>query len=196
MKIEVDKKRAGIIAVVAALFFALGLAINQGNDSDEMDGMHSHSSSSSDFSADDIMFAQMMIPHHQQAVVMSDLALKNSTNPELLALAKKIKSAQAPEIEQMKSWLAKAGTSLMGNHGMSMDGMLSENEIDQLAKSSGIEFDLLFLAGMIGHHEGALTMVSMLDTTKNGEAKQLAENIRVSQTAEIAAMKKLLEEIK
>ncbi len=84
----------------------------------------------------------------------------------------------------------------MGNHGMSMDGMLSENEIDQLAKSSGIEFDLLFLAGMIGHHEGALTMVSMLDTTKNGEAKQLAENIRVSQTAEIAAMKKLLEEIK
>jgi uncharacterized protein (DUF305 family) len=49
---------------------------------------------------------------------------------------------------------------------------------------------------MIGHHEGALTMVSMLDTTKNGEAKQLAENIRVSQTAEIAAMKKLLEEIK
>ena len=194
MKIEVDKKTAGIIAVVAALFLALGLAINQGNDSDEMDGMHSHSSS--DFSADDIMFAQMMIPHHQQAVVMSDLALKNSTNPEILALAKKIKSAQAPEIEQMKSWLAKAGTSLMGNHGMSMDGMLSENEIDQLAKSSGIEFDLLFLAGMIGHHEGALTMVSMLDTTKNGEAKQLAENIRVSQTAEIAAMKKLLEEIK
>ena len=127
---------------------------------------------------------------------MSDLALKNSTNPEILALAKKIKSAQAPEIEQMKSWLAKAGTSLMGNHGMSMDGMLSENEIDQLAKRSGIEFDLLFLAGMIGHHEGALTMVSMLDTTKNGEAKQLAENIRVSQTAEIAAMKKLLEEIK
>ncbi len=194
MKIEADKKTAGIIAVVAALFLALGLAINQGNDSDEMDGMHSHSSS--DFSADDIMFAQMMIPHHQQAVVMSDLALKNSTNPEILALAKKIKSAQAPEIEQMKSWLAKAGTSLMGNHGMSMDGMLSENEIDQLAKSSGIEFDLLFLAGMIGHHEGALTMVSMLDTTKNGEAKQLAENIRVSQTAEIAAMKKLLEEIK
>ncbi len=194
MKIEADKKTAGIIAVVAALFFALGLAINQGNDSDEMDGMHSHSSS--DFSADDIMFAQMMIPHHQQAVVMSDLALKNSTNPEILALAKKIKSAQAPEIEQMKSWLAKAGTSLMGNHGMSMDGMLSENEIDQLAKSSGIEFDLLFLAGMIGHHEGALTMVSMLDRTKNGEAKQLAENIRVSQTAEIAAMKKLLEEIK
>jgi uncharacterized protein (DUF305 family) len=141
------------------------------------------------------MFAQMMIPHHQQAIVMSDLALKNSTNPDVLALARQIKAAQAPEIEQMKSWLQAAGTSLIGAHGMAMEGMLTDSEISALKSATGSSFDKLFLQGMIGHHEGALTMVSMIVNSDNAEARKLAKDIRTSQSAEIVKMKALLEAI-
>lgn len=198
MKFEIDKKSGAGLALVAIAFFGLGLAINSQRDSEISGhmGMHSSDSAESSFSSEDIMFAQMMIPHHQQAVEMSDLALKNSKNPQVLKLAEQIKAAQAPEISQMKSWLAAAGQSLMGDHGMSMDGMLSDDEIDQLSQSSGIAFDKLFLAGMIAHHEGALSMVSMIENSENEEAKTLADNIKVSQSAEIELMKSYLAEIK
>ena len=83
-------------------------------------------SSNDDFSANDIMFAQMMIPHHEQAIEMSDLALQNSTNPEIRDLATKIKGEQAPEIELMESWTDSHMGSHMDSHaGHMMDGMLS-----------------------------------------------------------------------
>jgi uncharacterized protein (DUF305 family) len=43
-----------------------------------------------------------MIPHHEQAVLMSDIALTNSTSDEVLALARDIKAAQAPEIDEQR----------------------------------------------------------------------------------------------
>ena len=133
------------------------------------------------------MFAEMMIPHHQQAIEMSDLALKNSTNPEVLALAQEIKDAQAPEIEQMKSW----GASSMAHMGHMMDGMLSDEEMSALA-ASGSEFDRLFLEGMIKHHEGAIEMAEMVIDSKNAEVAALANAIIEAQRAEIATMKELL----
>ena len=136
-----------------------------------------------------------MIPHHQQAIVMSDFALKTSTNPDVLALARQIKAAQAPEIEQMKGWLSAAGTSLMGAHGMAMDGMLTDSEIATLKSATGSTFDKLFLQGMIGHHEGALTMVSMIVNSDNSEARTLAKNIKTSQSAEIELMKVYLKNL-
>ena len=145
------------------------------------------SQSSSGYSSQDIMFAEMMIPHHQQAIEMSDLALKNSTNPEVLALAQEIKDAQAPEIEQMKSW----GASSMGHMGHMMDGMLSDEEMSALA-ASGSEFDRLFLEGMIKHHEGAIEMAEMVIDSKNAEVAALANAIIEAQRAEIATMKELL----
>ena len=141
-----------------------------------------------EYSAQDIMFAEMMIPHHQQAIEMSDLALKNSTNPEVLALAQKIKDAQAPEIEQMKSW----GASSMAHMGHMMDGMLSDEEMSALAAASGSEFDRLFLEGMIKHHEGAIDMAEMVIDSKNAEVAALANAIIEAQRAEIATMKELL----
>ena len=146
------------------------------------------SQSNSGYSSQDIMFAEMMIPHHQQAIEMSDLALKNSTNPEVLALAQKIKDAQAPEIEQMKSW----GASSMAHMGHMMDGMLSDEEMSALAAASGIEFDRLFLEGMIKHHEGAIEMAEMVIDSKNDEVAALANSIIEAQRAEIATMKELL----
>ena len=84
----------------------------------------------------------------------------------------------------------------MGDHGMHMDGMLSEDEIEQLRQTSGLAFDKLFLAGMIAHHEGALSMVSMIEDSENEEAKTLAQNIKESQSAEIELMKRYLAELK
>ena len=95
-----------------------------------LSGCATADSSNTSFSADDQMFAAMMIPHHEQAIQMSELALLNSTDPEILALASEIKAAQGPEIEQMKNW----GSSMMGSHaGHMMDeGMLTDDEMAQL----------------------------------------------------------------
>lgn len=143
----------------------------------------------SNFSADDLMFASMMVPHHEQAVLMSDLALEKSTDPEILALANEIKNAQAPEITEMLSW----GASMMGSHaGHMMSGMLSEQELEQLRQASGAAFDQLFLEGMIKHHEGAVEMANEVINSANSRVSGLAKTIIETQNAEILKMKELL----
>ncbi len=153
-------------------------------------------SSDDDFSAKDIMFAQMMIPHHEQAIEMSDLALQNSTNPEIRDLATKIKGEQAPEIELMESWTDSHMGSHMDSHaGHMMDGMLSEEEMDELKSARGVEFDRLFLEGMIKHHEGAIDMADDVDDSKNPDVAKLAQSILITQRAEIELMKELLQRL-
>jgi len=169
-----------------------GCTINIGDTGGMNGGMMGNNQSASDFSRTDIMFAQMMIPHHQQAVDMSTLAETHSTNPEILALAKQIKDAQAPEIEQMTSWIDASGSSMNMGHDMGMGGMLSEEQMSDLENASGPAFDKLYLEGMIDHHEGAIVMAQMIIDSNNAEARQLGENIVTSQTAEIAQMKKML----
>ena len=193
MKIEVTKKN-GLIAVLIAVILVLVGAQFSG-DHDGFMHMGNSSSNESDYSSNDIMFAQMMIPHHQQAVEMSDLALSISTNENVLALARQIRAAQAPEITQMKAWLTAAGASSTMGHDMGMDGMLSDDEIDALSKATGNEFDKLFLSGMIAHHEGALAMVTMIEDSENDEARKLASDIKSSQSAEIELMKVYLKNL-
>jgi uncharacterized protein (DUF305 family) len=152
-------------------------------------GCATGSDSASDYSSNDLMFASMMVPHHEQAIVMSDLALKNSSNPEVIALATEIKNAQAPEIEQMKSW----GDLDMGSHaGHGMSGMLSNDELKELENATGPEFDQLFLTGMVKHHEGAIDMAQMVTDSRNQEVSTLANQIIKAQKAEIELMKELL----
>jgi len=155
-----------------------------------LNGCASGDGSNSSFSADDQMFAAMMIPHHEQAIEMADIALGKSADPEILALANEIKAAQGPEIEQMKSW----GSSKTGSHaGHMMDeGMLSYDEMAQLKDAIGAEFDRLFLEGMIKHHQGAIQMADMIIDSVNEEAALLGKNIVDSQSAEIERMKQLL----
>ena len=142
----------------------------------------------SDFSGVDIMFAQMMIPHHQQAIDMSALAESRALSPEVKALASKISAEQGPEIEQMRSWLKAANAPTEMGHQMSMDGMLSEAELERLTNASGAEFDELFILGMIAHHEGAIEMAQMVVDSKNLEARELGETIIKMQTLEIAEL--------
>lgn len=143
----------------------------------------------SGYSSTDAMFAEMMIPHHEQAIVMSDLALAKSKDPEVLALASKIKAEQTPEIAIMRNW--KASNSAM-HAGHEMMGMLSEDELETLANSSGPTFDRLFLQGMIEHHEGAIQMAQMILDSENPEVSTLGKSIVETQQAEIEKMKELL----
>jgi uncharacterized protein (DUF305 family) len=141
------------------------------------------------FSSQDIMFAEMMIPHHEQAIEMSELAFANTTNPDVLALAEQISGAQEPEIELMKSW---PGVNSMGHAGHTMAGMLDQNEMEMMRNSTGADFDRLFLEGMIKHHEGAIEMAEMIIDSSNPEVAKLGSSIIASQEAEIKAMKALL----
>lgn len=146
----------------------------------------------SDFSGVDVMFAQMMIPHHQQAIDMSALAESRALSPEVKALASKISAEQGPEIEQMRSWLKAANAPTEMGHQMSMDGMLSDAELERLTNASGAEFDELFIVGMIAHHEGAIEMAEMVVDSKNLEARELGAAVIEIQTLEIAELKALL----
>ncbi len=145
----------------------------------------------------DVMFAQMMIPHHEQAVVMSDLALDpaRGASPEVVALAERIRGAQAPEIEQMRAWLDAEDAGMGGDHSGhgGMEGMLSDEQIATLGAAEGADFDRLFLEGMIAHHEGAVAMAE--DVKANGddpELTALADQIIAAQEQEIAEMRALL----
>lgn len=142
-----------------------------------------------DFTGTDLIFAEMMIPHHEQAIEMSELALKLSQDPEVLALAQEILDAQAPEIEQMKTW---GSLNLEAHAGHTMMGMLTPAQMSALAAATGSAFDRLFLEGMIVHHEGAIQMAQMVIQSPNAEARKLGEQIVVSQAAEIKLMQKML----
>ena len=202
MQIKIDKKTGILLSVIGALAFSIAALsislLSNKTDYDHssmMDSMN-HSSSGKVLSSSDAMFLQMMIPHHEQAVVMSDLALKISKNEELLALAAQIKAAQNPEIVQMKKWLADDG--LGENHGHSMDsmgGMLSEEDLKELSNSSGKSFDKKFISGMIEHHIGAVEMVKMIEDSKVADLRAFADVINKTQSAEVVLMRKLLEKI-
>jgi len=145
----------------------------------------------------DVMFSQQMIPHHQQAVTMADLALDpaHEASPAVQDLALRIKTAQAAEVADMKAWLEEWGadpvSGQMMDHG-SM-GMLSGDAMTALEDAKGAAFDRLWLEGMIQHHEGALMMASHIaDRGEDARVQKLSGAIEQSQTAEIAEMKQLL----
>lgn len=188
-------KRIGSVAAAALI---AGLALSGCSMTPAMNNPPAVNSqnAATDFSGADIMFAQMMIPHHQQAVDMGTLAETRAFSPEVKALAATIKAEQAPEISQMEAWLTASGASSdMGHdmgHGMAMGGMLSEDEFKALENATGPEFDKLFLQGMIAHHEGAIDMAQMIVDSNNTEANALAAAIISSQTEQIEYMQGLL----
>lgn len=148
----------------------------------------------------DAAFAQSMIPHHEQAVDMSQMMLaKNGVDPEVKKLAEDIKAAQGPEIEKMHGWLEAWGQPTMMAGGSdhsshsSMSGMMSEADLGKLESAQGTEASRMFLEQMIEHHKGAITMAEQ--EAANGsdpDAVELAKKIVADQQAEIDKMKDLL----
>lgn len=151
------------------------------------------------FNDDDVMFAQMMIPHHEQAVELADLALDpaRGAGADVLRLAAQIKAAQAPELEEIKSLLASWGESEAMGHNMGRagkSGMLSDREVTRLGELTGADFDKAWLDGMIGHHEGAIRMAEdVVDRGVDADLRALASAIIDAQQAEVDEMKALLD---
>lgn len=184
-----------LIIIAILLAFIAGFLINNRTEEKDHMGFMMNNSESSEFSKNEIMFAAMMIPHHEQAVTMSNFALTNTKNPEILDLAQRIKSGQEPEIVQMNTWLD-GGYSMMGHDGHQMGGMLSDEDLAKLGTLKDKEFDQMFLTAMIDHHEGALQMTQMILNSSNSVVKTLADNIISTQTKEIEEMKALLAKLK
>ncbi|HEX2075801.1 MAG TPA: DUF305 domain-containing protein [Geodermatophilus sp.] len=154
----------------------------------------------------DIQFAQGMIPHHESAIAMSQLAADRAADPRVKNLAARIEAAQAPEIETMSGWLADWGAAASGSatddgmggmdHGGMDDGGMGGMDTGTLAGMSGAEFDRMFLTMMIEHHRSAVQMAETEAVGgQNPDAIALAESIRDSQNAEIAEMQQLLTEL-
>lgn len=142
----------------------------------------------------DAMFARMMLPHHEQAVTMSDIMLdKKGLDPRITELATQIKAAQGPEITTMTGWLAAWGEPSTMPGGHSMDGMVSDEGLAKLKAAQGTDAEKLFLTQMIGHHEGAVKMAQTETANgSNADAVALANSIITSQEKEIQEMKDLL----
>ncbi|MEV4325422.1 DUF305 domain-containing protein [Microbispora rosea] len=148
----------------------------------------------------DIWFAQMMIPHHRQALEMAKLAEDRAGSSKVKELAKQIEAAQGPEIQTMTGWLESWGVQAPGEDAMPMDhmdhgmpGMMSGEDMKKLEGLKGAAFDKAFLTMMIQHHEGAITMAKEEREAGVYEpARQMADSIITSQSAEISTMKKLL----
>ena len=182
-----------VIAGLAALIMAMALAGCSKDASMGMDHEGHSSMASGDLSGDDIMFLQMMIPHHQQAIDISNLAMKVSSDSELLELAKIIARDQAAEIKQMKAWLKDAGASEDMGHSMDgMGGMLNDDELAALSAATGKEFDTLWLKGMTEHHDGAIHMTQMIEDAQNADIKAFGTKVIKDQSEQIAQMKKML----
>lgn len=173
----------------------------------------SESNSSSAHNDADVMFASMMIPHHLQAVEMSEILLgKQGVDSRVAALATKIKSDQAPEIVTMQRWLSDWGVAASGSAtpegsaassamaGMDggtdhqMAGGMSADDMNALRNAQGNDAAKLYLTQMITHHQGAIDMArTELTSGENTDAKALAQSIVTSQQAQIDQMRSLLQ---
>ena len=152
---------------------------------------------SATFNDADVMFAQMMVPHHEQAVEMADLAATRASDAEIKELAAKIKAAQDPEIQTMKGWLAEWGKPMpSGGMGHAMPGIMSEEDMNKLAAAKGKAFDKLFAKLMIAHHEGAIEMAKTEQVGgSNPKAEELAKAIETTQQTEVAQLRKILDRL-
>lgn len=149
------------------------------------------------FNDADVMFVQMMIPHHAQALEMAEIMLaKEGLDPEVVALVEQIRDAQGPEIALMTGWLADWGAPELDPadpHVAEMDGMVPAEGIEELRAAEGTAAEQLFLAQMIEHHVGAVDMAE--DQIADGVAPEvtaLSEEIIAAQQAEIDQMTAML----
>ena len=145
----------------------------------------------------DVMFAQMMIPHHAQAVQMGELAASRAADPGVRTIAATIAGQQSDEIDLMRGWLAGWGAAELdeqtaAGHASHMAGMLTAEQLDQLAATDGADFDRLYVEYMIEHHQGAVAMAeTALMSGADPRVRAFAEDVISVQQAEIAQLQQL-----
>ena len=157
----------------------------------------------------DTMFAQMMIPHHEQVVQMSEgMLAKDDLDPDIEALANKVVAAQGPEIDQLKTMLetwgeptsAESGGMEGMDHGSGsdagMEGMMTDEQMQELEAAEGTEAAEMYLTMMTTHHRGAIDMAQTeVADGENPQAIEMAQQVIKDQEAEIAEMETLLNQL-
>lgn len=219
------KKILAVSAAAAAALLVLTACNNSNTDENTSTStsMRVESSTSANVSSHnqaDVTFAEQMIPHHSQAIEMSDILLaKEGIDPRVTAVAEQIKAAQGPEIEQLQNWLSTWGQTSMPRmdmptshsmEGMSpstnmpmpslsmgmmpgMEGMMSAEDMTALQNAQGTDAAKLFLTQMIDHHRGAVAMAQTeVDSGQYPEAIAMAQAIISTQNQEIATMEGIL----
>ena len=183
-----NKKTLAVGAMALAVVFAAAACSDTGTDTDTTVATSPATTSATTTTAADeaaahndadVMFAQMMLPHHSQAIEMSDILLDKQDIPaDVTALAEQIKAAQGPEIAQLESWLAQWG---------------EPTEMPALSEAQGADAARLFLEQMIAHHEGAVDMAQTeIEDGQFPEAVEMARTIVDTQQQEIETMRELL----
>ncbi|MEG8274834.1 DUF305 domain-containing protein [Streptomyces sp. AHA2] len=144
----------------------------------------------------DVSYVRMMIEHHAQALVMTDLVPGRAGSKDVERIAERIAAGQKPEIEAMKGWLKSYGKPLeAGRHDhAAMPGMATEAQLDKLRAAEGSAFDRLFLTLMTTHHQGAITMATEVKGQGNNiRVEEMADEVTAQQTSEITRMRNMLE---
>jgi uncharacterized protein (DUF305 family) len=158
------------------------------------------------YTAEDVEFMSGMIYHHAQAVLIAGWAPTHGASPSVRTLCERIVAAQIDEIALLSRWLATRHEAVpwpdpdhMMMPGMDsthvMPGMLTAEQLAQLDRARGQDFDVLFLRLMIQHHEGAITMVNQLFAAGAGEENpvyKMASSVFADQTTEIERMQRML----
>ncbi len=151
---------------------------------------------------DDVTFLSDMMIHHTQAVGMAEKARTTAANPKVKALAERIRVGQKPEIDAMRQLLTGAGQTppnlehVQHQDHSQMPGMATPAQLAALQQATGQAFDTLFLNLMIKHHEGAVTMSGrQIENGSDIRVGELAQEVSVTQTKEIATMRQLLKEV-
>ncbi|WP_176734694.1 DUF305 domain-containing protein [Streptomyces sp. EN23] len=143
----------------------------------------------------DFRYAQMMIEHHAQALVMTELAPKRASGSAVKRLAERIAAGQKPEIGAMEGWVEQNGGDKRKQHHdhSQMPGMATEDQLKKLRAAEGKAFDKLFLELMITHHQGAITMATEALTEGNDVfVEEMAGDVVAQQTVEINRMRGML----
>jgi len=159
-----------------------------------------------DYTAADVRFMSGMIYHHAQAVLIAGWAPSHNAGPSVRTLCERIVAAQTDEIALLSRWLGDRHEAVPhpdpahmmmpemdANH--MMPGMLTAEQLAQLDRARGPDFDALFLRFMIQHHEGAITMVNQLFAASGGEEEpvyKFATGVFADQTTEIERMQRML----
>jgi uncharacterized protein (DUF305 family) len=158
----------------------------------------------------DVRFMQGMIHHHAQALRMTRMVPKRSTQRDIKLMALRMDLTQAGEIDLMQNWLKARNQVAPELHpvhghahgvgqGRKMPGMLTERQLKRLGAARGGTFDRLFLQSMIFHHQGALQMVADLYAAGGGaelEVANLARHVDSDQQIEIGRMQKMLADLR
>jgi uncharacterized protein (DUF305 family) len=197
---------AAALVLSAVLLGGPSLALCQGGAATGMSGMDMGREivipNGAPYTKADVEFMQGMIAHHAQAIVMSRMAQSHGANPQVLKLSTKIDQSQVPEIHIMQVWLQsnnQFAPDTSSWHHVTMSGMLTAAQLNELDAAKGVDFDRAYLRLMIQHHAGALQMVDDLFNTPDAgqevNVNTFANDVATTQTTEIGIMERLYKEL-